>query len=68
MGSKSIMITDLLYLASLRGLLTNSIIDPVALAVELVRAGESVASAASLCGVNRTTLHRKIAALPITPA
>jgi DNA-binding protein Fis len=43
----------------------HRIIDPVALAVELVHAGESVAVAAALCGVNRTTLHRKIAALGV---
>jgi hypothetical protein len=40
---------------------SDEVIDPVALAVRLIDVGVSVATAASLCGVNRTTLHRKIA-------
>ncbi len=35
-------------------------IDPVKLAVALVRAGMPVRQAAELCGVGRTALHRKI--------
>lgn len=37
------------------------VIDPVALAVRLAGAGMPVAQAAALCGVNRATLHRRIA-------
>ncbi len=38
----------------------RNVIDPVALAVRLVAVGVPVATAAALCSVNRTTLHRKI--------
>jgi len=38
----------------------GEVIDPVKLAVRLIEAGESVQTAAALCGVNRTQLYRKI--------